>query len=64
MFSGRAMGTVARQYWDQYGSDYTNWLFDQPPTEGRERLLNALVNALELDEPEAGAALEKRLSNR
>jgi hypothetical protein len=64
MFSSDQIARLTTGYRDDYGDDYSKWLFDQPPTKGRERMLKSLAGKLEKDDPAAAAALKKRLSTR
>jgi hypothetical protein len=46
------------------GNDYADWLIAQPPSKGRELILESLVSYLGSEDPAAAVALKKRLSTR
>ncbi len=51
-------------YYREFGNDYTEWLLDQPPSKGREAMMEALMEHLVMEDPAAAVALRKRLSTR
>ncbi len=60
---GTQIKFLARDFWNQYGDDFPDWLLDQAPTKGREILLNAWMSSIEDYDP-AAAAWKERLSIR
>jgi hypothetical protein len=52
------------QFHTSVGNDYADWLLAQPPSKGRELILESLVSYLDGEDPAAAVALKKRLSNR
>lgn len=46
------------------GNDYADWLLAQPPSKGRELILESLVSYLGSEDPAAAVALKNRLSSR
>lgn len=46
------------------GNDYADWLLAQPPSKGRELILESLIDYLGSEDPAAAVALKKRLSTR
>lgn len=52
------------QFHTSMGHDYADWLLAQPPSKGRELILESLINYLDSEDPAAAVALKKRLSTR